>query len=162
MTKNISVSERFWQKVNIGEPDECWEWLAGTFNSGYGKFRLDGKSRLAHRVAFEAAAGTLGPDLDVLHKCDNPLCVNPAHLFVGNQLDNARDMTHKGRGAIGDKNGRRTHPRPHKATLSPEQVAEIRRLWALGDYSQVALAAMFGINRVTVCNIVNNKLWRHI
>jgi hypothetical protein len=93
----MTVEERFWAKVDKRSgPDSCWTWTAAKTLRGYGRFMLDGKARLAHRLAWRLAGGTEAEAL-VCHRCDNPSCVNPAHLFLGDQFDNMRDMTAKGR-----------------------------------------------------------------
>lgn len=94
IAKGDSV-ERFWSKVD--KTGDCWNWTAGTFHFGHGKFRLNGKMVKAHRLAYELLVGDFDKSLCVLHKCDNPRCVNPEHLFLGTKGDNNSDMTAKGR-----------------------------------------------------------------
>lgn len=89
-------AERFWAKVDKRGPDACWPWLASRCDSGYGKFRV-GKMTRSHRVAFELGGGEIPDGQCVLHRCDNPACCNPAHLFVGTFNDNVQDMVRKGR-----------------------------------------------------------------
>jgi hypothetical protein len=91
-----SEAERFWSRVDRRNEDECWPWTSTLDSDGYGKLRLTGKQRAAHRVAWALANGR-NPDLCVCHSCDNPTCVNPAHLWQGTQADNIRDMHAKGR-----------------------------------------------------------------
>lgn len=97
-----AVSDRFWRRVRRGADDECWEWAGARYPSGYGVMRLSRPVRrmiAAHRVSWALAHGALPPGgLDVCHHCDNPPCVNPAHLFLGTRSDNMRDMQRKGRG----------------------------------------------------------------
>lgn len=100
MTYQLPVEERFWSKVATKGPDDCWEWGAGIGANGYGKFRLSDPRREAgaHRMAWALAKGAEVPEgLCVLHKCDNPPCCNPAHLFLGTKGDNNRDRAEKGR-----------------------------------------------------------------
>lgn len=99
-----TLSERFFAKFEIGEPDECWNWL-GSRDKGYGKIS-DGvtegghpRPRGAHRVSYEIHKGPIPPGLLVMHSCDNPACVNPAHLSLGTVKDNGIDMARKGRSA---------------------------------------------------------------
>lgn len=139
--------DRFWAKVD--KSGECWLWTAGRTADGYGMFKVGGKVRKAHRVSWVIANGDTG-DLLVLHRCDVPACVNPAHLFLGTDADNAADRTVKGRGAKGERMGR--------AKLTYENVASIRERVAGGEM-QKALAAEFGVATSTIARIVIGERW---
>lgn len=76
---------------------ECWEWQGYRIDKGYGRLRHEGGKKLAHRVSYEAFVGAIPDGMCVLHKCDNPPCVNPDHLFLGTNLDNVKDCINKGR-----------------------------------------------------------------
>jgi hypothetical protein len=113
--RRIPLEDRFWPKVNKRGPDECWEWNGCTKPFGYGFIsrRPSGNSELAHRVSWELANGPIPDGLYVLHRCDNPPCVNPNHLFLGDYGDNARDRAAKKRGF----QERKTHcPQGHEYT----------------------------------------------
>jgi hypothetical protein len=99
-----SLEDRFWSKVAIGGPDDCWLWQAAKLATGYGQFEIrhgkgyrDRKNYKAHRVAWELENGPPPEGMHVCHKCDVRLCCNPAHLFVGTRTDNERDKVAKGR-----------------------------------------------------------------
>jgi hypothetical protein len=94
--------QRFWSKVDIRGEDECWNWKAGK-RHGYGAYRLGNKQVSAYRYSYEISIGNIKQGMFVLHRCDNPSCVNPKHLFLGTQKDNMEDMTLKGRRARGEK-----------------------------------------------------------
>lgn len=90
------IRQRFWE--NVEHADECWWWIGPTVSSGYGKIRVGNETRLAHRVAWEMFLGESIPTgMQILHKCDNPLCVRPGHLFMGTAEDNMQDKVAKGR-----------------------------------------------------------------
>jgi hypothetical protein len=92
-----SIAENFWDNVTIGGVGDCWEWLRYTNVDGYGRLRWNEKYIGAHRVAWEKANGPIPGGMHVLHRCDNPPCVNPSHLFLGTNKDNMDDRDSKGR-----------------------------------------------------------------
>lgn len=94
MPRRLTVDD-FWARANRKGPEECWVWTGPTTDKGYGKF----KNTTAYRYSYELLVGPVPDRLHVLHRCDNPPCVNPAHLFVGTHQDNMRDKIAKGRGA---------------------------------------------------------------
>jgi hypothetical protein len=146
--------ERFWAKVQRGEPDDCWIWTAATKRGyghfKYGHFKVDGKMVKAHRFSYALAHGPILDGLHVLHRCDNPPCVNPAHLFPGTNADNIRDKEAKGRGnqPRGTANG--------KCHLTNEEVAEIRT----APGTQREIGERFGISWPTVSRIKRGKTHR--
>ena len=119
---SLTGVDRFWHYVNVRGPDECWEWTGGRGARGYGKFKLDYVGYAAHRFSYELAHGLIPDGLYVCHRCDNPPCVNPAHLFVGTSSDNMLDASSKGR-INGENNGfhGRTHTAESQAKMSAAQ-----------------------------------------
>lgn len=93
----ITLPKTFWSKVNKDGPNGCWEWTGTIDHKGYGRIKSQGRQMFAHRISFSYANPDFDLSLFVLHHCDNPLCVNPGHLFAGTHLDNMRDMVSKGR-----------------------------------------------------------------
>ena len=96
-----TVIEKFWSRVDKGDEDECWEWMGAVSSSGYGSFQIRGRNWLPHRFSWIFHNGEVNSELFVCHHCDNKLCVNPKHLFIGTQRDNMLDMLDKGRGVVG-------------------------------------------------------------
>ena len=155
-------------------PAECWLWRGARSAGGYGAFWCERKIVTAHRVAFCSHWGLflrmLPKWLCVLHECDTPACVNPAHLWVGTQLDNARDRDKKGRtnSARGDRSGSRKHPerRPRGdrhgcAKLSTWQTIGVMARYVQGvPRSQVAHE--YGVSRRTVWSVTAGETWTHL
>lgn len=105
-------TERFWAKVDRGDPDDCWPWIAARDKNGYGSFWLDGRQVRAPRIAWCLVhpGKPIPADRVVRHTCDNPPCTNPADLIIGTSLDNDLDRMQRGRSACGDRNGSRLYP----------------------------------------------------
>ena len=144
--------KRFWDKVR--RTPGCWLWRAGRFADGmsYGAFRLHGRLQKAHRVAYQIAYGSIPPHLRVLHRCDNPICVRPEHLFLGTSADNSADQVSKGRQCAGERN-------LGGCKLNWEIVREIRALQGL-SYREIARE--YSISDVMARNIRLNKNWKEI
>lgn len=161
--------ERFWEKVEKHDPDclccdGCWWWTGYKSARGYGSFgvgprRRDGRGSpsmvRAHRWAYEYFVGPISEGLHVCHRCDNPPCVNPAHLFVGTRSDNMRDAVAKGR-QPGPPKGE-LH---HSAKLTAATVREIRADYT-GTRGEVkALAEKYGVRRTTISSILARRTWK--
>ncbi len=152
---HASLAERFWFKVNVGNPTECWKWLAYCDPCGYGKFYVPQQRGMgyASRVAYELTNGPIPKGLYVLHRCDNPPCVNPSHLFLGSKKDNTQDMVRKQRGLVGVKNG--------QAKLTAAQVTRIRARVAEGARRR-DIADEHNVSLTTIDHIVWRETWKHI
>lgn len=151
----LELPQRFWNNVKEVESG-CWEWQAGRMKDGYGKVFLGGYW-LAHRLAYTALVGPIPDGLSVLHHCDNPPCVNPAHLFPGTQADNMRDCSAKNRIA------KRWGEKSPTAKLTATQVIDIRTRCRPGRGSptnQTRLAEEYGITQAQISAIVLGKSWK--
>lgn len=142
--------ERFWSKVDIKGPDECWLWQAEITKNGYGKFTIGHHHIGAHRMAYELEVGIAPPNKIVRHTCDNSSCVNPAHLLLGTSKDNSQDMVKRGRSNRGSK-----HP---KALLNEEQVLAIRQLFSGGKTIHY-LSGLYAIKPRTIEAVVYRQNW---
>lgn len=138
--------------------DGCWIWTASTIR-GYGQIGIGGTNNLAHRIAYEIASGSPLPKGScVLHRCDNPRCCNPKHLFLGDRNDNAKDMVSKGR----QRNGIVPGERHGMSKMTEANVIEMRRMYAAHEASQPDLAKRFGVRQSTVWAILHRRTWHHI
>lgn len=157
---NLTVSEvfeyHFWRKVKKSDAHKCWLWMGAKNRHGYGQTRIIGKSVEAHRLAWILSNGEISKGLVVCHKCDNPLCCNPNHLFLGTQKDNAQDRENKKRGV------RNTGFASHNSKLSKNQVEEIRKRYSGGldaDY-QKTLSKEYRVSRSTIYRVVHEKCYK--
>lgn len=148
------IEDRFWEKVN--KKKGCWLWKAGIGLDGYAKFGINGKTIHAHRVSYELTYGCIPIGLCVCHKCDNPKCVNPDHLFIGTVQDNINDRVRKNRTAIqsGEKNG--------MSRLKEKDIITIRKLFFIDKIKQGEIAKLFFISNQHVSRIINHLKWKHI
>jgi len=147
-----NTDEDFWNRVE--KLDGCWIWQGGRYRNGYGQLQVNKVKKLAHRVAYEISIGPIPDGLLVCHTCDNRVCVNPKHLFLGTHKDNTHDMIVKGRKhvAYGEKT---TNVR-----LTEKEVIALRASYPRNTQRQ--LAKQFNIAASTVHAILNRLTWRHI
>lgn len=149
------VEDRFLGKVNKDTESGCWSFTGAIERSGYGRFKLNGKMILAHRLSYELHNGPITEGMVVMHSCDNRKCVNPLHLSVGTQLDNVQDMIKKNRDnkAKGSAAG--------QAKLTENQVIEIKQKLNLGQ-KQIDIAKEYGVIHQTISFIKNELTWKHV
>jgi hypothetical protein len=160
-----TVEERFWAKVERGPG--CWEWTARRHRKGYGQFTMDrGGSRwttvAAHRVAWELTHGPIPEGQLVCHRCDNPPCCNPEHLFLGTTSDNVVDSVVKGRWTRNPWRNQPKGERTANAKLTEAAVREIRQRYATGGISQQTLATEYGVNQTKISAVVRRETWAHV
>lgn len=149
--------ERFWAKVNKDGPvhpalgTKCWLWKGAHGKRGHGYVNNSEFQSTAHRASWVIHRGDIPSLMCVLHKCDNPPCVNPDHLFLGTELDNVRDMIAKGR----KKPPRITYPR---RILTDAQIVEIRA----SSETNRTLADRYGVTRLTISSVRNFRCWKNV
>ena len=144
--------ERFWAKVDRGNPDDCWEWNAHRVRGGYGRIWAAGRHWMAHRLSWSIHNGPIPDGLMIRHTCDNPPCVNPGHLLVGTRADNGRDVRLRGR-----KRGM-AH---NLAILTDKDVLFIRRAFRLGIRPS-RIARRLNVSESVVYSVRSRKTWTHI
>lgn len=140
---------------HVPELGFCWEWTAGFDKDGYGDSSWDGKHTSAHRISWRLKFGNIPKGICALHKCDNPPCVNPDHLFLGTSGENNSDRQRKGRGnpPVGERNS--------QSKLKSEDIPKIRMM-ILGGIVQNKIANYFDVAPSCITKIKNGKNWRHI
>jgi hypothetical protein len=163
-----NTPENFWTRVQVGAPDECWEWQGAKTSSGYGNLSWHGLHVQAHRVAYFLHNGGIALHTNfrqegvakryrrfVLHKCDNRLCCNPEHLFLGSMRANQLDAYAK---------GRKTQPRSQHANakLTAAQVVAIRHRYDAGENTQQQLAVEFGVSQRVISLIVRRESYKDV
>ena len=155
-TTAATVLQRFFNKVDSADwvsRDHCWLWRGRRNGRGYGNISIKGRTTNAHRAAYMLFVGPVPKGMNVCHTCDNRICVNPNHLFIGTQHDNMQDAKRKGRTTLGEKNGR--------AKLTDSDVRVIVRRIDIG-HSQCAIAQDFGVTYQTIGNIQRGVRWSHV
>lgn len=142
---------QFWNEIDkSGGPDACWYWKGKKDPTIYYRTKLRGKEVKVYRASWEFVNGPIPEGLCGLHKCDNPPCCNPSHIFVGTAIDNVQDRTRKGRSARGAKNA--------WAKLTEQDVIEIRKSTETGT----VLAIKYKLDATSISDIRRRKTWKHI
>ena len=158
--------DRFWERVDVRGTDECWEWQAGT-SSGYGRLTINGKDFRTHRISWILHNGEIPDGLFVCHKCDNRLCVNPNHFFLGTHEDNMKDKIRKGRQSstkgyrLPNKRKSVWGEKVYSAKLTEQEVLEIKALLSFG-LKQTSIAKAYGVTNKNISLIHRGKTWTHV
>lgn len=148
--RRANILAHFWSFVKRAKANECWPFLGPVYSHGYGVFHFGRERNRAHRLSWMLSRGPIPDGLVVCHSCDNKLCVNPSHLFLGTQAENIHDSVQKGRKRAWGLQ-----------KLNAAHVRAIRARVAAGE-PQKAVAADFGISRNHVSSIVNRACWAHV
>lgn len=147
--KSGTIQDRFFSRF-VKLEEGCWQWRAHTDKDGYGILPGLNSNTRAHRLSYEIHIGPIPENMLVCHRCDNPGCVNPDHLFVGTAKDNSQDALKKGRHYIGEKNP--------NSKLTDENVNEILK----SEFNSQQLATKFSVTRATINRIRRRNGWGHL
>lgn len=146
--RRARFEKEFWAKVDqSARPSGCWPFLGSNRRGGYGRLIMYGKYHLAHRVSYRLAIGEIPDGLLVCHRCDNPPCCNPQHLFLGDHLANMRDRDAKGRASL------------HRAKITANDAARIKGRLAAGELG-ITLAKEFCISQTAISRIKVGRTWQ--
>lgn len=155
MRKTKTLAERLRDRLtNTHDDSLCWEYTGYVDKYGYGHFRFESKRWLTHRASWYENFGDIPKDMYVLHKCDNPPCCNPKHLFLGTALDNTKDMISKGRMNVGKRERHRS------AKLTEAIVLQIRAEYATCNTSYGKLALKYNLSRSNIAAIITYRTWK--
>lgn len=153
MSQNQKITERFENQVFYASPDGCHYWVGAVLPTGYGQVTINGKSQKAHRASYQIYKGKIPNGVNVCHSCDNRLCVNPDHLWLGTQKENVADMFAKNRQA--DRRGEKSW----NAKLTEEHVFNIRRIAEAGMTNRF-IANLYDISQQQVSKITTRTRWK--
>lgn len=143
------MKEKFEKKINKTTDDKCWLWLGSIGNHSYGRLWFNGKRYLAHRLSWIIYKGEIPKNKCVCHKCDNPLCVNPEHLFIGTHDENMKDMSKKGRVRF-------------VSILDESSVRDIKMKYRAGGNTYGDLAKAYKVSKICIEKILLGKRWKKV
>lgn len=147
--------QRFLSKLKHCD-NGCIEYTGAKFSQGYGAFYLKNKNLKAHRFYYEAFVGKITDGMQVNHHCDNKICCNVEHLYVGTQKQNIDDREKRNRGI------RISGEKHHKTIVSEKDIQFIRKLYELKIFTQKVIGSFFNMDQRSISQIVNHKRWKHI
>jgi hypothetical protein len=155
------IESRFFAKI-VKNSDGCWYWIAHRDSGGYGNFRMNGRLEKAHRASWMIHSGEISKGIEVCHKCDNPPCVNPEHLFLGTPKENMQDCIAKKRFMSPARIAAQTRGSDrYNAKLNEDQVREVHAMFARG-ISKAKIARHFGVSYSCTNNILLGISWKHL
>ncbi len=146
--------ETFRRKIDFSNEQGCWTWRGWGDKWGYGYISFNRRKYLAHRASYELFVGEIPEGMFILHECDNPSCVRPAHLSVGTQKDNLDGMARRGRSLSGERH--------NMVKLKSSDVLSIRQYHKEGLLSQQAIANLYNVNQTAVSKIIRGETWKNI
>lgn len=141
-------------KVEFIPFHSCWEWNASKHRFGYDWFNDGHKIEVAHRISYRLFKGEIPQGKLIMHTCDNPGCVNPAHLILGTNTSNAQDKVKKDRQSKGSKNG--------TPKLTEENAVLIRDMYATSEYTMQQLANQFNVSLTLIFLVIRRRNWKHV
>jgi len=147
--KDHEFQKRFWENVQIKDKDSCWVWVGARTEAGYGLIYFNGALEYSHRLSLKFNGIEIPPRYHACHKCDNPLCVNPSHLYAGSPQNNANDRVERDRHAYGEK-----HP---NSKLSNEDILNMVQLYKNGTW-KIDIAKLYSVSPGHVSRILENKI----
>ena len=154
-----TLMDRFW--ANVKQTPECWLWTGSVESNPYGNMRVGSKNMRANRAAYTLLIGPIPDEMLVRHTCDNPQCVNPAHLLLGTHADNVADRHMRQRDDHGPKPNPAYGERIKSAKLKAEDVKQIKYLHSMG-MGTVALGIKFLVHHSTITDIIRGRSWKRV
>jgi hypothetical protein len=151
----------FWEKVDrSGGKDACWIWTRYADTNGYGALKVWGKKVTAHRYSYELAYGQVPEGMEVCHRCNERLCVNPGHLYAGTRQQNVADMIAAGNSGLRPPPPKQGSDHPSAVLTEAEVIDIYQRAWSGG--SQIQIAQEYGVSKHTISDIKHGKSWHHL